>query len=207
MATDLHVAGAFPLADMDSDVLKFYEVVDGRILENPPMGAMESVLTGLLTELMAPLARAAGLGRVIPETLFLIDRVRKLERRPDLAFVSNHRWPLRRRIPQTEAWDVVPDLAVEVVSDTNSANSVVIKIEEYFRSGVRKVWVIYPVVGKVYVYDAPSRVRILQVGDELEGEDLLPGFRVALATLFEQGEDGPGDPATADAAPEPPPGD
>ena len=162
MATDLHAVESFPPLGLDEDALKFYEVVDGKILENPSMGAQESVLAGLLVELMAPFARASGLGRVVPETLFLIDRTRNLKRRPDLAFISNSRWPLRRRIPQTESWDVVPDLAVEVVSETNSANSVVIKIEEYFRAGVRKVWVVYPAVAKIYIYDSPALVRILQ---------------------------------------------
>jgi Uma2 family endonuclease len=207
MATDLHAPDSFAPQGLDSDALKFYEVVDGQILENPPMGAMESVLAGLLSELMAPFARAGGLGRVVPETLFLIDRVRNLKRRPDLAFVSDQRWALRRRIPQTEAWDVVPDLAVEVVSGSNSANSVVIKLEEYFRAGTRKVWVVYPVVSKVYVYDAPDSVRILQPGGALDGEDLLPGFRVALSTLFEELGDEPGGEAAAGEAPEPHPGD
>jgi Uma2 family endonuclease len=201
MATDLRDVGSFPPPGLDEDALKFYEVVDGQVLENPPMGAKESVLAGLFAELMAPFARARGLGRVIPETLFLIDRARSLKRRPDVAFVSDSRWPLRRRVPQTEAWDVVPDLAVEVVSETNSANSVVIKLEEYFQAGVRRVWVIYPVVGKVYVYDSAAAVRILQIGDELDDADLLPGFRVALSTLFEEGDEGQAGPAEADLLP------
>jgi Uma2 family endonuclease len=207
MATDLHAVESFAPSVLDSDALKLYEVVDGQILENPPMGAMESVLAGLLAELMAPFARAGGLGRVVPETLFLIDHIRNLKRRPDLAFVSERRWPLRRRIPQTEAWDVVPDLTVEVVSESNSANSVVIKLEEYFRAGTQKVWVVYPVVSKVYVYDSPTAVRILQLGDDLDGEDLLPGFRVALSTLFEELGEEPGDASSAGETVEPQPGD
>ena len=207
MATDLHVLESYPAPALDAEALKFYEVVDGEIRENPPMGAMESVLAGFLPGLMEPLARAGRLGRVVPETLFLLNRARNLKRRPDLAFVSEGRWPLRRRVPQTEAWDVVPDLAVDVVSETNSANAVVIKIEEYFHAGVRKVWVLYHVVSKVYVYDSPTRVRILQLGDDLDGEDLLPGFRVALATLFEQGDEESEDAATAGVSPEAPRGD
>jgi Uma2 family endonuclease len=191
MATDVQVSESFPPPAWDSDALKLYEVVDGQIFENPPMGAQGSILASFLQGLMDPIARSNGLGRVATETLFLIDRTRKLKRRPDLAFVSDQRWPLRRRVPDTEAWDVIPDLAVEVVSESNSANSVVIKIEEYFQSGVRAAWVIYPVVSKVYVYDSPTRVRILQVGDELDGGDVLPGFRVALSTLFKDGDEEP----------------
>ena len=85
---------------------------------------------------------------------------------------------MKRRVPRTEGWDVVPDLAVEVISESNTANAVAIKIEEYFQAGVRVVWVVLPVTKKVYVYESPTQVRILQVGDMLEGGDLLPGFQV-----------------------------
>ena len=80
--------GAVPTPGWDSDALKFYEVVDGKIVENPPMGAKESVLASFLQGLMGPFASSNGLGRVVTETLFLIDRARNLKRRPDLAFIS-----------------------------------------------------------------------------------------------------------------------
>jgi Uma2 family endonuclease len=202
MATGLHVSESLLPAGLDSDALKLYEVVDGQIVENPSMGAGESIIAGFLSEFLAPFARARGLGRVVPETLFLIDRARGLKRRPDLAFVSANHWPLTRRIPRTEAWDVVPELAVEFVSESNSANAVVIKIEEYFQAGVRKVWVGYSVVSKVYVYDSPTQVRILQLGDDLDGEDIIPGFRIAVATLFAEGSEPAGDDASAADSPD-----
>lgn len=185
---------------LDEDIWKFYEIVDGRLVENPPMGTEESLLASSLQVSMGFFARSNRLGRVTTETLFLIDRPRKLKRRPDLAFISDARWPLKRRVPRIEGWEVVPDLAVEFVSESNSANSVLVKVEEYFEAGVRKVWVVYPVVGKVYVYDAPVKVRILRRGDDLDGEDVIPGFRVALATLFEEIEEGP----ETEAAPDDP---
>src|SRR5262249_6063427 len=133
MATDLEISESLPPPGLDSEAAKFYEVVDGQVLQNPPMGARESVLAAFLGGLMGPMAWLNGLGRVVTETLFLLDRARNLRRRPDLAFVSDQRWPLKRRIPRTEAWDVVPDLAVEVISETSSADRVAIKIDEYFR--------------------------------------------------------------------------
>jgi Uma2 family endonuclease len=80
---------------------------------------------------------------------------------------------------------VVPDLAIEVISPTNTAADVLVKVRDYFRAGVRRVWVIYPVEGEVYAYESPTVIRVLQRGDELDGEDVLPGFRLPLATLFE----------------------
>ncbi len=207
MATDLRAVGSLVPSGPDSDALKLYEVVDGRIVENPPRGAEGSIPASFLQDLMGPFARSDRLGRVATETLFLIDRARDLKRRPDLAFVSDRRWPLRRRIPQTEAWEVMPDLAVEVVSESNSADAVVITIEDYFRAGAKKVRVIDPVVSEVYVYDAPTRVRILPPGDDLDGEDLLPGSRVAVSTRFEEPGEGPWDAATAGGTPESHPGD
>jgi Uma2 family endonuclease len=184
MATVIQDLDTLPLAHLDPDAAKFYEVVDGQIVENPPMGARESILASFLQDLMGPFSRSARLGRVVTETLFLLDRSRRLKRRPDLAFVSANRWSLKRAVPDTESWYVVPDLAVEVISKTNSANAVATKIDEYFQSGVSLVWVIYPVTSKIYVYDSPTSTRILQVGDELDGGEVIPGFSVPLSTLF-----------------------
>ena len=69
-----------------------------------------------------------------------------------------------------------PDLAVEIVSLTNSADEVADKLEEYFKAGVRQVWVVYPVHTKVYVYSSTTAVQILAPGDELDGGDVLPGL-------------------------------
>jgi Uma2 family endonuclease len=164
-----------------------YEVVDGQILEKPEMGVLESGLASLLLRWLAPYTDENQLGRVVSETLFLLRQEPELKRRPDLAFVSSQRWPMHRRMPRTEAWDVVPDLAVEVVSKTNSADEIDEKIEDYFQSGVCQVWVVYPSTSKVYVHDSPTSARILRVGDVLDGGTLLPGFRLPLDVLFQQG--------------------
>jgi len=190
MATDLHPSEALTITEWDSDAAKFYEAVDGHILENPPMGARESLLANSLAFLMESFARAHQVGRAVIETLFLLDSTRRLKRRPDLAFVSTRRWPLKRRIPATECWEVVPDLAVEFISETNMAAKVDKKIDEYFQSGVDAVWVVYPETRKVYVYDSPTQVRILRVGDDLEGGAIVPGFRIAVSELFDAGVEG-----------------
>jgi Uma2 family endonuclease len=170
---------------------KLYEVVDGLVVDKPEMGALESVVASVLLRWLAPFVDENRLGRVVAETLFVLDPAAGLKRRPDLAFVSRQRWPLRHRIPRTEAWDVVPDLAVEVISKTNSADEVDAKIDKYFKAGVLRVWLVYPGTSKVYDYESPSKVRILQIGDDLESETLLPGFRLPLNVVFLEGLDGP----------------
>ena len=116
--------------------------------------------------------------------LFRIDRATELQLRPDVAFVSHARWPRDRPAPREAAWDVVPDLAVEVVSPSNSANEVIDKLHEYFQAGVQRVWVVYPKTSEVYVYEAPQRVRIFGRTDELDGGAILPGVRLPMAHLF-----------------------
>jgi Uma2 family endonuclease len=187
MANEMSTTVPVSSPTLESHEFRFYEVVGGQIVEKPEMGVVESLLASLLLRWMANHAHENQLGRVVAETLFLLDPGLGLKRRPDLAFVSTQRWPLRRRVPRTEAWEIVPDLAVEIVSKTNTAEQMAEKIEEYFRSSVHQVWVIYPGTSKVYLYDTPTSVRILQVGDDLDGGSLLPGFRLALADLFRQG--------------------
>ncbi len=138
----------------------------------------------LLYELVT-FVRQHGLGVAEIELLFLIDRERGLKRRPDIAFISRERWPIDRRAPRQEAWDVVPDLMIEVVSPSNSASEVVEKIEDYFRAGARLVWLVYPIQAVVHVFETSDTARVLRRGDTLDGGDVLPGFRLPLATLFE----------------------
>ena len=71
--------------------------------------------------------------------------------------------------PELAAWDVVPNLAIEVVSPTNTANGVMEKTKEYFEAGVERVWVIYPEFAEIYDYDSPTSVRILTRDQTLDG--------------------------------------
>ncbi|MHC5544092.1 Uma2 family endonuclease [Singulisphaera rosea] len=162
-----------------------YEVVDGQVVEKPPMGAYSTWIASLLCRSLSPYAKAHGLGRVMVEMLFRIDVPTNLQRRPDLAYLSYERWPRGRQVPDEAAWDIVPDLAVEIVSPTNSANEVMAKGLEYFQAGVRGVWVIYPRLSLVYLYDSPTTPKVLRPGDEIDGGAILPGFRLPVATLFE----------------------
>jgi Uma2 family endonuclease len=165
---------------------EFYEVVNGQFVEPPTMGVHENFLASLLLVVIGNYAIERKLGRVISETLFWISHEKRLQRRPDLAFVSTERWPLNRRVPYAAAWDVIPDLAVEVVSASNTFDDVVEKVEDYFQAGVRRVWVISPARGKLYDYVSDTLVKILTAADTLDGGDVLPGFQLKLGDLFNE---------------------
>ncbi len=164
------------------DVL--YEVVDGQIVEVPGMGADESAIGTFLCIRMGSFALDHGIGLVYSEALFTLDPVRKLRRRPDLAFVSAEKWPIGPRGPRRAAFPFAPDLAIEVISEGNSAEDVLAKVREYLVAGARLVWAIFPVAEQVYVYSSPTSVRVLTRADSLDGGDVVPGFALALAELF-----------------------
>jgi Uma2 family endonuclease len=147
------------------------------------MGMLQTWVASTLLVILGDFVRGHRLGKVVSETLFLLDKTADLKRRPDLAFVSRERWPRGPR--PTAEWDVVPDLAVEVISPTNTAKEVLDKIGEYFATGVRRVWVAYCEQQLVYVYRSPKAIQVLGHEDALDGEDVIPGFRLPLATLFE----------------------
>jgi Uma2 family endonuclease len=178
-------APAPPGVETPPGVSKLYEVIDGVVVEPPPMGASQTWVASCLFLRLAVFAERERLGRVNSEMLYLIDRERDRQRRPDVSFVSFERWPADRVVPDTAAWDVVPDLAVEVVSPSNSYYAVMDKLDHYFAAGVRLVWVIYPPGRRVDVYRSLSDVSHLQAADMLDGGAVLPGFAVPVAALFE----------------------
>jgi Uma2 family endonuclease len=170
------------LADQDEPL---YEIVNGQRVELPPMSAYATWLASRLHGRLWPYAEDKGLGTSVAEMLFVLDADHNLRRRPDVAFVSMARWPLDRALPETGDWDVVPDLAVEVISPNDVFKDVLAKVREYFHYGVQIVWVIAPEERQAYVYDAPTHVRILAGQDELTGGEAVPGFRLPLVHLFQ----------------------
>lgn len=170
--------------EMKIDLLDepLFEIVNGERVDKP-MSMREIRLANLLSRLMANGLGPNPPGEPFVEVLFRLKPDQKLYRRPDVSYVPYERWP-DRIVPETEAWQIVPSVAVEIVSKNNKANEVQTKIEEYFEAGVSQVWVIYPKQRKVMVYDSLKSVRVLDENDVLEGGSLLPGFRLFLKDFF-----------------------
>ncbi|HKM57086.1 MAG TPA: Uma2 family endonuclease, partial [Isosphaeraceae bacterium] len=164
-----------------------YEVVDDAIRELPAMVAREAHLASTLSRILGSFTWNSSLGHVVIEMLFLLDRARNLQRRPDVAFVSFERWARARPVPAEPAWNVVPNLAIEIVSPTTLANEIIEMIEDYFSSGVERVWVFYPSVAKVYDYESPGSVRILAPGEVLSDSAMFPGLEIPVTDLFPSG--------------------
>lgn len=171
-------------APRSEDNSEFYEVVRGVKVEHAPMGAREGILANRLNRFCLRSGLVDVRGQTVIEVTVVLRRNPTTKRRPDFAFVSFERWPEDREAPPGDAWDVVPELAAEIISPSNQAEDVLEKIQEYFAAGVRLVWVIYPNVAQVYVYHSATDVRIVDRGGELDGEEILPGLRIPMTALF-----------------------
>jgi Uma2 family endonuclease len=172
---------------LDDDLL--YEEVDGERIERRPMSYNAGLIaTDLVCELSFHIRQQVPVpGRLANEVIFRLPLPESASRnrRPDLAFVSSDRWPIDRpRSLRDNAWDVVPDLAVEVTSPTDFAREQLQKVAEYFQAGVRLVWVVYPEMRCIHVYEAWNRIRVVTEKETLDGGVVLPGFRFPLDGLF-----------------------
>ena len=159
------------------------ELVRGRIVREPLPGAAHGWLTGRLVERIGSYARERGLGIVVTETGFLLSVEPPTVRGPDLAFLARESLP--SKLPSSGFWRVAPDLAVEVVSPSNTAAEIREKVLEYLASGSRLVWVVDPATRSVSCYRSRRDISLLTEDDTLEGGEVLPGFRFSVAELFD----------------------
>jgi Uma2 family endonuclease len=104
------------------------------------------------------------------------------KRQPDLSFISLEKMPT---LPDEEL-TLVPDLVVEVVSKNDTFYEVEKKVQHYQQVGVKLIWVIHPVSQTVGVYRLVNGLlpQVIGIAGELDGEDVLPGFKLPVRTLF-----------------------
>lgn len=163
-----------------------WEIEYGKVVEKTVSALAIWIANQLLVTLSQEIRRLK-LGHAVVEMVFILDRTRNLQLRPDLAYVSADRWPLDRTLPFRTDWEVAPNIAVEVVSPSNRAGELSKKRRRYFRYGVEEVWVIYPEDRTIEVHD-PKGCRVFTHEDRLTSKQ-LPGIELELATLLPVVED------------------
>ena len=104
------------------------------------------------------------------------------KRQPDVSFISLERLP---ELPDEEL-TIAPDLAVEVVSKNDTVYEVESKVKQYQQAGVKLIWIIHPASQTVDVYHLASGLKPQSfIGDEeLDGEEVVQGFKLAVKKLF-----------------------
>ncbi len=162
-----------------------YEYLNGRYVEKPPMGARANGLAFILLAEIWLHARANRLGVCFGDSTDyrIFANEPKRTRIPDGSFIRSGRLP-NNKAPEG-ILTIPPDLAIEVVSPNDSAVNVNERIVDLLGAGVRLLWVIYPKTRQVYVHRADGSLSLLNADDELTGEDVIPGFTLRLADLFD----------------------
>lgn len=116
------------------------------------------------------------------ETGFRIEGDPDTVRAPDVAFIRRERV---EEVGEGEGfWPGAPDLAVEVVSPRDSSSEVEEKVSDWLAAGSRMVVVVNPRKRTVTVYRSGSDVVVLTEHDELDGGDVVPGWRVPVREIF-----------------------
>jgi Uma2 family endonuclease len=165
-----------------------YEVVNGLVVEKPPMSGLASEVANRIRDELTYHGRATRTGRTRNDMLFRLPlpEDRRRNREPDVAFISFERWPEDRPMPYLgNPVDVVPDLMVEVASPTDRAEDLLEKAYEYLRAGCRLVWLVYPRLRQVHAYHQQGQPpRVFGEADTLDAGELLPGLGVPMAGLF-----------------------
>ena len=160
------------------------ELVEGEIVEMAGPGGEHGETLSLIHAKLAGYVYARGLGRVaVGDSTFVLgikpdgrDTIRGI----DLAFLRADKapYPLPSGVVSTP-----PDLAIEVISPSNTASDIAKKIQQLFDAGTELIWIVYPDLRAVAVHTLDGAI-MLNEDDTLRGGDILPGFVLPVSEIF-----------------------
>ncbi len=172
----------------EADVIELHErhdrlceLIDGTLVEKA-MGWQESQLAVWIATLLNNYVQPKNLGMVLGSDGMFRLQPQQI-RIPDVAFISKQRYAGRTLQPGA-FWELGCDLAVEVLSPSNTRREMERKLNDYFAAGVSVAWLVDPKAREVAVYSSPAQATTLRGDDVLEGGAVLPGFAVPVAQLF-----------------------
>lgn len=159
------------------------ELVDGTLVDRP-MGFYESLLASCLIAHLYAASDKGRLGVTSGEQGFI--RLGESQvRAPDVAFFLRANLP-EGRLPSERVPAICPDIAVEILSSSNTMAEMAQKRKEYFQGGCRLVWMVDPGARNVAVYRSPLQAEIVGWDSYLFGGDILPEFRMLVSDLFNE---------------------
>ena len=161
------------------------ELIDGVLVEKT-MGWFQSMLANMISFELMKYLEEHDLGRVLTTdaTLQILPNQMRM---PDVCFISWKRFP-DAKLPTESMPPLVPDLAVEVLSPSNTPAEMQRKLDDYFAAGVELVWYIDPQTRSARSFTAPNKVEGIAADGVLDGKTVLPGFTLPLQPLFEKAE-------------------
>ena len=160
------------------------ELVRGELRVTPPPGAPHGTAAINLVVMLANYVRAHGLGRAFGDSFgYELVRLPRTVRVPDGSFVRGERLPPEGIGPGL--FKFAPDLAIEVLSPSETASELEEKLDDYLLSGTPLIWVVDPVRRTVMIIAADAPVRWLRETDTLDGGTVVTGFTCPVSDIFE----------------------
>ncbi|MDX1994762.1 MAG: Uma2 family endonuclease [bacterium] len=172
------------------------EVVRGQLREIDMSAAyvIHGVINANVLDILRPFAKQHKLGLVIGDNvtfvLSLMANTVRESRIPDIAFIRRERL---QKFDLHQTFPGAPDLAVEVVSESESQTDLDEKISDYFAAGTEQVWAVYPRAQVIHVYRREENLtpktrtyHLYRAGDILEAPTLFPGLQIEVAAVFAQ---------------------
>jgi len=159
---------------------RLLELINGEIVEKAPTEE-HGLIVGNIYAPLRVFVKPRKLGRVTIEGLHRLPDDDLNAVLPDVSFRSNLESPVVRR----GAIPVMPDLAVEVQSPSQSEDFLVEKAAYYLANGTRMVWLVFPTRRVVEVHLPGGEIKTLTEADTLSGGDVLPGFELAVRDIFD----------------------
>ncbi len=159
-----------------------YELVRGELRQMSPASFKHGQVEAKFVYTLMDFLNQHPLGEVVTgDTGYVLQSEPLTIRAPDVSFVSSAHLPPE---PYAAFLPLAPDLVIEIVSPSERARTIAEKVSDYLTAGTRLLWVVYPEQQQVHEYRAAQAFRIYTIGDTLNGHEVLPGFRFALAALF-----------------------
>ena len=159
------------------------ELVSGELRDRSPAGFKHGIVALNVAQLIRTHVKTHSIGLVAgAETGFILRRNPDTVRAPDVAFIRADR--VRVFSPPLGYWEGAPDLAVEVLSPSDTVGEVDEEVDDYFAAGTSEVWVVNSQRRTVTVHRRDGNLSVLRETDIIEGGDLLPGFRCPVAEIF-----------------------
>jgi Uma2 family endonuclease len=162
---------------------KFCELIRGEVISVPPAGMDHSEVEGEAFVILRTYVKANGLGTVWGgDAGFILERDPFTVRSPDISFLAKSRFE-GRPFPKGFC-PGAPELAVEIISPSNSLPALEAKARMYLRAGGKAVWIMDPTTTTVRVYRPEAEPKLFQAGEDLDAEPAIPGFRCPVWKLF-----------------------
>ncbi len=158
-----------------------YELWEGKVVKVSPTAYVHGSISRRVSQKLGNFVDANGLGDVVgAETGFKLSSITL--RAPDAAFISNAK--LKMIKDKRKFLPFAPDLAIEIVSPSDRAGKIQRKIELYLAARTPLLWVFYEDDPRVVVYELDKPFYVVPLSGMLDGGNILPGFRIAVAELF-----------------------